>query len=185
MREPRYADKWLPLDRKPLNHLTVEEARQRHAARDEYAALIGPPDAPSHIVALVGPWVTVSFLDADRREYLLYSFKELRPGHIFLKQAIAREFAEESGELSVAMIFAFAENGKIIMEHQNRVTHEIEERRATVDPAPNWDRYPEFGVYDSLLHEERGDLRPRSMAGPAKKPTGKQKKSRPHSRGSR
>jgi hypothetical protein len=153
--EHRYAQRWLVIDREPLNLLTAAEAERRHGTREEYVALIGDPDAPSQVVALAGPWVTVSFLDAERRAYLVYSFKELRPGHLFLSQAIHREFVDASSEPGSTMICAFAENGKIIMEHQNRRTGETDARRAMVDPTPNWDRYPTFGVYDDLLREER------------------------------
>ena len=153
-----YAEKWLVLDRRSLNPLTRAEAQRRHEFREEYAALIGHPEAPSHVVSLVGPWVKVSFLDDDRREYLLYSFKEIRPGHLFLKQAIHREF-DETGELSVATIFAFEEKGKIIMERQDRKRDEVETRKAKADPAPNWERFPEFGSYETLLQEERSLLK--------------------------
>jgi hypothetical protein len=60
-----------------LNPLTRDEAQRRHESREEYAALLGTAEAPSHVVSLVGPWVTVSVLDKDRREYLLYSAAEL------------------------------------------------------------------------------------------------------------
>ena len=160
MSEQRYAEKWLVLDRKALNAISPTEAAQRHASRVEYAAIIGDPDSPSHVVSLAGPWVTVSFLDDDRREYLLYSFKEVRPGNVFLSQAIYREFIEDSGEVSSATIFAFRENGKIIIERHDMSTDQIETRKAQADAAPNWDRYPEFGQYDSLLQEERHSLRP-------------------------
>jgi hypothetical protein len=153
--ENRYAEQWLVLDRKPLNMLTLEDAKRRHASRESCAALIGDPDKPSHVVSLVGPWVTVSFLDADLREYLLYSFKEVRPGRLFLKQAIHRQFSPDSGEVSTATIFAFSEKGSLIMERQNMKTNRSETRKAKADPTPNWDRYPEFGAYDSLLREER------------------------------
>lgn len=85
----------------------------------------------------------------------LYSFKELRPGHIFLKQAIYREFDDDTGELSTAMIYAFDEKGTIIMERQDRKNDQTESRKAKADPTPNWDRFPEFGAYDTLLREER------------------------------
>jgi hypothetical protein len=150
-----YAEQWLVLDRKSLNPLTREEAQRRHTSREQYAAVIGEPEAPSHVVSLAGPWVTASFLDDDRREYLMYSFKELRPGHIFLKQAIYREFDDESAELSIAMIFAFDEKGGIIVERQDRQKGKTETRKAKADPQLNWDRFPEFGAYETLLREER------------------------------
>lgn len=155
MREHRYAEQWLVLDRKPLNRLTSEEAERRHVSRECYAALIGDPDRPSHVVLLVGPWVTVSFLDSDLREYLLYSFKEVRPGQLFLKQAIHREFVDQSGEVSIATIFAFSEKGTMVAERQDMKTDKVETRKAKADPKPNWERYPEFGAYESLLREER------------------------------
>ena len=154
-----YAEKWLVLDRKPLNPLTREEAKRRHESREAYVALIGPPEAPSHVVSIAGPWVMVSFLDDDHREFLLYSFKELRPGQIFLKQAIHREFDAKTGELNVATLFAFDEKGKILIERQDRKHDDVETRKGKADPAPNWDRFPEFGAYDSLLQEERSQLR--------------------------
>ena len=143
------------LDRKPLNPLTSAEAAQRHASRQPYAALIGDADTPSHVVAFAGPWVTVSFLTAELQEYLLYSFKEVRPGELFLKQAIHREFDQASGEVSIATIFAFTEKGRMVAERQDMTTNETETRKAKTDPAPNWDRYPQFGTYDLLLREER------------------------------
>lgn len=157
MSEQRYAEKWLVLDRKPLNLLAREEAQRRHAAREPYAALLGDPEKPSHVVSLAGAWVMTSFLDEDQREYLLYSFKEVNPGKLFLKQAIHREF-DDSGEVSSATIFAFDEKGKIVMERQDMKTDEVETRKAKADPSPNWDRYPEFGQYDHLTREERENM---------------------------
>ena len=159
MSEHRYAQQWLVLDRKPLHVLTPEEARRRHASRAAYAALVGNPEQPTHVVSLAGPWVAVSFLDSDLREYLLYSFKEVRPGSLFLKQAIHREFLDDSGEVTCATIFAFGERGKILIEREDMKANQTETRKASADPAPNWERYPEFGSYDLLLREERAHVR--------------------------
>lgn len=156
MKEPLYAERWLVKDKKPLKPLSRAKAEQRHASREPYIAILGGLERPSHVISVVGPWIAVTFFDADVRDYLLYSFREVRPGQLFLKQAIHREYTPDSDEASSVMIFAFDEAGQITMEHQDFVRHSIESREATADPSLNWDRYPDFGDYGHLTQTERG-----------------------------
>lgn len=154
--EVSYAERWLISDKKPLNPLPRAKAERLHASRRAYVALLGSPERPSFVIAIAGPWVAVTFLDSDLRDYLVYSFKEIRPGVLFLKQAIHRVYAADSNHAREVTIFAFDESGHIVMEHQDLELQKVESREADADPSANWDRYPDFGDYEHLTREERG-----------------------------
>lgn len=152
-----YCEKWLFADKRPLKSLDPGRAKQRHDARKPYAAIVGMP-VPTHIVSLAGAWVTVSFLDSFGRQELTYDFSERRPGELFLSMAVSREFIGNEAEVAIARIFAFEEDGSILIEE--RIAHgEARQLRAASDASPNWDAYPAFGEYAHLCSRERVQTR--------------------------
>jgi hypothetical protein len=170
--EPRSAGFWF--DRKKMPpRLPTEKARHRHERRQPYEAVIGEPDDPRYVVALSpnrgstkpdsvsrcreghGDFVSVNFIDGERRCYMEYGFQEKQPGMLFLTRVIFREFADETNEVVSAKILAFKEDGSIFMVHRNLVTGSVEEREATFSVEDNWEEYPHFGDYTRLCRGER------------------------------
>lgn len=157
MTELFYCEKWLFAEKRPLKSLDPRRAKQRHDARKPYAAVVGMP-MPTHIVSLAGSWVTVSFLDSLGRQELTYDFNERRPSELFLTMAVSREFVGDEVEAAIAKIFAFEEDGSILIE-ERIAQREARQLRASSDASPNWDVYPAFGEYAHLCNRERVQAR--------------------------
>ncbi|HEU4417423.1 MAG TPA: hypothetical protein VFT55_00715 [Planctomycetota bacterium] len=75
------------------------------------------------------------------------------------RETCARRSIRDARHLdAVQALAAFGERGKILIERQDMKTNRTETRKASADPAPNWERYPEFGCYALLLCEERAPV---------------------------
>ena len=152
-------EKWFFAGKRPLKPLDEAKARRRHVDRKPYTAVIGDNEPPSHVVSLAPPWVSVSFLDSSGREYLAYGFNEKQPRRLFLKSVSYREFEDEGDNPATFIMFNFDESGHVVIERRNMRTGEVSEKeRDGEDVSANWEDYPEFGAYDSLLRRERGEI---------------------------
>lgn len=128
-----------------------------------YTALIGSDSQPSCFIEVMKNkgCVGVSFLNEKLQEYLLYNFKVLDDNNLFLSMAIYREFAEREGEgegvLNVAQgtTYIFNEDGSTVVREEHFNPYKLEESQTTVDVSGNYDTFPEFGEYDSLIRKER------------------------------
>lgn len=151
-----YCEKWFQPEGRPIKPMLATEARARHERRQPYCALIGGEENPTHVISVAGAWVSVSFLDERKREYLRYDFNEPSHGRLFLTTALCRAFDGETDDVVGAMQFAFKPDGFVLIEQRDLRTKQVNERRWNGATAANWESYPAFGDYSVLCRRERG-----------------------------
>ena len=151
-----YCEKWFQSGKRPINPMTAADAQAKHEARQPYCALIGDTRGPTHVLSLAGAWVSVSFLDERKREYLRYDFKERAPRELFLAAAVLRVFEGMTDNVVEVTQFAFKETGDGLIERRDLRAGQVGERRWSGDARSNWERYPNFGDYVALCRLERG-----------------------------
>lgn len=153
--EIAYCEKWWLSRRKPISLMSSQSARRRHDSRKPYVALLGGADRPEYVVDIADVWVSVDFLDDHLRKYLSYSFKEMQPGRLFLKGAYSWQYEGDSDSESSTRILNFEEDGRTVVAEQNAATGDVREYELTGSVDENWETYPSFGEYSSLLRKER------------------------------
>jgi len=152
--EPKSA--FFSFDRNKMpSPLSLEKACRRHKYRQAYEAVVCEDHDPRHVVSVANDCVSVFFMDRKLRCYLEYNFQEKQPDKLFLTHALFREFDEDSAKPLAIRIFAFKEDGHILMEDRNLVNDVIQQRKAIFSVEENWENYPAFGDYASLCREDR------------------------------
>ncbi|MCL1790602.1 MAG: hypothetical protein FWG40_04480 [Peptococcaceae bacterium] len=64
-------------------------------------------------------------------------------------------FDKNTNKKAVGTTFKFDETGYILMEIWDYRTGEVEEKDIQSDVTSNWDKFPDFGIYEHLLKENR------------------------------
>lgn len=141
--------------KRPIDIWDEQEARKAHGSRHPYTVLAGDPNFPECVAEVINDYIGVEFLDADLRVYLSYQFQELEPGRVFLTMATHRTFQENTSIVASGTTYFFKPNGIVDIEDQDFVTETISTRQTKADVSGNWDTYPVFGEYVSLLKAER------------------------------
>ncbi|EKC2495357.1 hypothetical protein OOO55_004490 [Salmonella enterica] len=158
-----YCKKWSVGYKEPMNPLSENEAKKKHSRGMPYTALIGSDVKPSHVIQVTknAGWISVGFLDEELREYLLYSFKVLDDERLFLSMAVHREFAEIEGEgagfmnVSNGTTYLFKEDGHTVIREEHFNPYLLDESETKVDVSGNYETFPAFGNYQSILRKER------------------------------
>ncbi|MBK0000011.1 hypothetical protein [Erwinia sp. S38] len=158
-----YCKSWFRAKKKPIDLWSESKALKKHESGEPYTVLVGSDSSPSCFINVTknAGWVSVSFLDKELREYLLYSFKIMNDNALFLSMAVYREFAENEGEgagifnVSRGTTYIFNEDGDTVVREEQFNPHLLEESQTMVDVSGNYDHFPEFGNYDSLIKVER------------------------------
>lgn len=148
-----YCSKWWLKKKCALNVFKAEEACKKHNNGQPYSAVIIENNMVKYVLDIGGNYVIVRFMNSAVLPYLIYEFTVEEKGNIFLK--IASYYKYDSEKKIESMTFNFQSNGKIMMEKRNFANDEVEEKVAIDDVKGNWDKYPKFGDYSSLLKEER------------------------------
>ena len=151
----RYCEKWSLFYKEMHKDISKEDVRKRHFERKSYTAVIIENDAEKYIVNVAGVWVSVYFLDENKRNYLYYSFKEVEKNKLFLIESSYWEYEGGSDKVLSTMHFTFLQDGSTMMSEKNEITGEIVEKEGNFSVQGNWDTYPEFGTYNSICREQR------------------------------
>ncbi|ABS49549.1 MULTISPECIES: hypothetical protein [Yersinia pseudotuberculosis complex] len=152
-----YCQSWSVGYKEPLGISTSQWAEKRHKSGDTYTVLVGSENTPSCFIDVMKNrgWVSVSFLDKDKREFLVYSFKIINDNKLFLSMAIYREFIEGIDRVASGTTYIFKENGHTVIRKENIEPHSLEESETFTDVSGNYDKFPDFGCYDSLIKIDR------------------------------
>ncbi|WP_338884357.1 hypothetical protein [Xenorhabdus sp. TH1] len=75
--------------------------------------------------------------------------------NFFLSMAIHREFLNDSETVSNATMYVFKESGNITIQEKKIGQHSLQERESFTDVTGNYDKFPEFGKYESIIRVER------------------------------
>ena len=153
--ETHYTDGWFRAKKRPGERLSDKEAKDLYERRGLHAAVIGPLDKPRAFIEFNNDYVGVSFLDDLLREYLSYAFQEVEPGKLFLTRATHRYFDGDSDRVRKGTSYMFKPNGDVTVINEEFPDAGKTQHETTADVSGNWERYPAFGEYDSLLREER------------------------------
>ncbi|KNC92375.1 hypothetical protein [Trabulsiella odontotermitis] len=158
-----YCKSWFRVKKKPIDLWSDKKARKKHESGEPYTVLVGSDTTPSHVIDVTkkAGWVSVGFLDEELREYLLYSFKLLANDQLFLSMAVHREFALNEGEgagfmnVSNGTTYLFNEDGNTVVREERFNPHLLEESETKVDISGNYEAFPAFGDYQSIIRKER------------------------------
>ncbi|MEH4263482.1 hypothetical protein ACU63M_19665 [Klebsiella aerogenes] len=158
-----YCKSWFSVKKKPIDLWGEKKAREIFESGEPCTVLIGSDTNPSHVINFTkkAGWVSVGFLDGELREYLLYSFKLLDNGQLFLSMAVHREFAPKIGEgagfmnVSNGTTYLFNEDGNTIIREEQFNPHILEESTTKVNVSGNYETFPVFGDYQSIIRKER------------------------------
>ncbi|THA74481.1 hypothetical protein E6R60_20330 [Streptomyces sp. A0642] len=158
-----YCEQWNELSEQPMNPLSIDEARSRHAAGELYTALPpfhGKPSPALRVeIRRETGYAAVIFMDAYGRNELDYTFSVIDDS-LFLEQMFSYDYggSEERGGYADAESvesFTFAPDG-VVWRTVESGAEATREGRQGVDVACNWEPFPEFGEYESLTRWDRG-----------------------------
>ncbi|MHB0972434.1 MAG: hypothetical protein ACYC7A_22385 [Thermoanaerobaculia bacterium] len=150
-----YFQIWHRQLRQAIEPLTPREAETRDKTGKPYVAVIGSEDHPDCFIEISRGFYGVSFLDPYRREYLMYSFEEIEPGKLFLREAIFREYDSDASKPLSASAYRFQPDGVVQVETGANPFNQAVRSSAIMDVSNNWEQKPSFGEYASIVQKER------------------------------
>lgn len=104
--------------------------------------------------------MAVGFLDDLLREDLSYEFQERQPATLFLSMATERKFERDTDNVIWGITYYFDEDGHVAVEEEDFVADTLTSAETYLDVSANWERYPEFGQYESITRKDRVRLIP-------------------------
>jgi hypothetical protein len=150
-----YYEGWFRHAKKAVGPLRTDEARRLDSAGEPYAVVIGDQDQPECFIEVSSGIFGVSFLDALKREHLMYTFEDSGDGRVFLKEAVYREFDADSDTLATATIYRFSPDGRVQVEKGEKPFRKAVMSEGQVDVSRNWELRPVFGDYSRIIRRER------------------------------
>ncbi len=148
-----FCQKWRIRKKKPINIFSREEAQKRHKAQKAYSVVLSEDKRILYVLDVVKNCVIVNFMNESVTPYLIYDFQLREDGRVFLKGAIFNEFT--NGIKIGFTIYNFHENGYVVMAKHDLLKNTFEERNGKYNVDCNWDVYPSFGDYSTLLRVDR------------------------------
>lgn len=152
-----YCKSWSRFNKKPIELWSPEKAHLQHDEGKYYTVLVGSESKPSCFIEITksNKMVGVCFLDSLQREYLTYQFNLLDESNLFLSMVTYREFEGDLDEVVSGTLYLFKENGHTEIRKEHIKINKIEESKTVTDVQKNYDSFPEFGKYDTLIKKER------------------------------
>jgi hypothetical protein len=152
-----YFEGWHRHYAEAIGALTESEARSRDASGEPYVVVVGDRASPSCFIEVNRAlrFFGISFLDRRKHEYLLYTFEQIEPDRLFLKEAIYREYDDDTPRVKSGTVYRFQTDGRMMIESSSGTFRRSEVREARVDVTPNWETVPSFGSYEGLVKRER------------------------------
>jgi hypothetical protein len=150
-----YFERWHRQNHEGIGPLDENEARERDATGAPFVVLIGDPEEPVNFIEMNRGFFGVSFLDREKREYLIYNFEVLDGNRLFLKEVIYREYDGETPRVTSATAHRFETDGRIVVESSKGTFDRAELRESRGDVRTNWEKKPPFGSYEKLIKKER------------------------------
>lgn len=153
--EIHYAKSWFRADKVVTDPWAVKKAKVAYDRRKLHTVIAGPMEKPRAFIEFNMGYVGVGFLDQLLREYLSYSFEEVQPRRLFLTMATYREFCGESDQVKKGTTYFFKQNGDVVVVDEEFPNGAKKRHETKSDVSDNWEDYPAFGNYESLLRIER------------------------------
>ena len=150
----QYCFKWSGHKKRPFELKTENEARTCHEKREWYTAVLGGEN-PYCAIELRKDFISVTFFDHEIRPYLVYHFYEIKPDILFLKTAILREYEGQNDKILKATMYEFQESGDVKTSIGDYLKNTDDIINTQVDVKNNYDRWPSFKDYKSIMKKER------------------------------
>jgi hypothetical protein len=157
-----YSRRWNLGLSKPLDPISVEEARRLDDAGDYYTVTFG--DGPRPVGYIEVNWgeeyLAVYFLDERLRPWLVYSFTRLDEERMFMDSIMRWEYPDAAaGAMSGATLteeLRYSQDGVVQREVRDDVARETRRQTITdVSLAINREPVPRFGEWDSVARLNR------------------------------
>jgi hypothetical protein len=115
-----YGERWLEIDREILNPFDEDEAHRRYLGRKrEFVVSLGA-DRVKRTIEFDARFLSVTFFDETGRDYLIYNFKLMPDGRLFLSEAIHSGYAtQEDRERTEVHHFSFKTDGSYFASHHD------------------------------------------------------------------
>jgi len=151
-----FCKSWFRAKKKPIEIWSADQAQAAHDAGQTYTVLVDSMDRPSCFLEITKEFVGVCFLDDSLRENLNYQFREVSLGELFLTMATYREFDENSDHVKSGTSYMFEQNGEIKIRRESfSPESSLDVSSSQTDVSFNYEPFPFFGEYDSLIRIER------------------------------
>jgi len=149
-----YCDRWNRITRTPIEPLEESEARRRHAAGQLYTAVVWTSDHVENYVEvrLETGYVSVKFLDEQRRLMLTYTFDVVEAGRMFLVETRV----VDPDDYANNEVYCFGLDGSMKRKLASLdYTEGAEDKMTGPHLAAMFEPVPPFGRYESVLRRER------------------------------
>jgi len=143
-----------------FNELSEKEGRELYIT-----ALIEDNEQPYACIRLKGMFVVIEYIDEYNRVYMMYSFRtEYGKQDLFLYELEYYIYPEDAQYFDVDnrdyVSYYFSPDGKLTVVKEYNVgtkehTKEVYEAENGVDVKKNWEPYPEFGQWESIVSMKR------------------------------
>mgnify|MGYP003645579866 CR=1 FL=1 len=90
-------------------------------------------------------------LDHGYRDYLTCQFEERENENVFLSAATHRAYRGDCDSVAITEEYTFQEGGKAHFEKHHFQDGVLASRTGKMNVLWNWEAYPTFGDYDSML----------------------------------
>lgn len=150
-----YCEGWFRAEKCISKEWTEDQAKIAHNNRGMYTVLLGGFNNPYCFVEIRNSYISVGFLDDNKREYMTHNFKEVKSDKLFLTHVYYRFYEGNSDEIIKAETYAFFKDGRIkvsLIDYKNK-SEKVSE--SIQDVTENYTDYPEFGNYRVLTRKER------------------------------
>jgi hypothetical protein len=140
----------------PFKHeMSMEKARSLFESGESVTALVLDDNQLHAKIEMNKAYFGVNFFDAAAREYMTYEFRP-RDGKLFLENVVFFEFDGDSMKAARREDIGFDPSGMTsTLVRDFAAGEQLKSTPRQVDVSGNWEAYPEFGNYESLLRLER------------------------------
>ncbi|WP_369049322.1 hypothetical protein [Tenacibaculum sp. UWU-22] len=132
-----------------------------------YFVTIYENERPYSYIEINKGFYRVNFFDAYNRVYMAYTFMgkdsiaEWRKNYgnrLFLETIMFWEFEGDTDKMVKITDYIFKPDGSFHITERDLITNEQidSDAKNKIDVSANWEDYPEFGSYDSIIRKERG-----------------------------
>jgi hypothetical protein len=150
-----YGYKWFRAMKRLTETWDENRARSCHENRQLYVAVVEKDASPSCFVEIKNDYIGVGFLDGSLREYLSYQFQEIESGRMFLTMATRRKFEDGSDKVKSGTTYFFKQDGNVTIKSEDFLANTRSVKETQADVSGNWEPYPVFGQYHSIIRENR------------------------------
>jgi hypothetical protein len=150
-----FCKSWFRAKKHAIEMWTEEQAKAAHDAGQPYTVLVDSKDKPFCFIEVASNVVNVGFLDEFQREHLVYAFREVDKGRLFLSMATYRQFRDSTDNLAMGETYLFKVDGNVEISRTTFEPRKREVAQNVVDVSGNYEAKPAFGEYEQVIRVDR------------------------------